>query len=197
MLSPAQAQHATMASTLIHQSGPAAFDYIFSHHHGIPVKQFLTEQFKGHHTMFSHRQHHVYMENDTLLGTLGLSDQSTHNKTLIYNAWHIYKHYGWRSIYKGLKFENRLVKPPKKRCLYLYHIAVNNQHQGKGIARKLIEFAEKTAKEQHYPAISLDVAKHNQRALNLYLGMGFKIISTQASYHKKLDDHIYMEKPVN
>jgi len=197
MLSPAQAQHGVTASELIHQSGPAAFDYIFSHHHGIPVKRFLEEQFKGKHTMFSHTQHYVYTENNKVIGTLALSDHKTHNKSFTHNAWNIFKYYGWRSIYKGLKFELKLVKPPKKKCLYLYHISVDEQHQGKGIARKLIEFAEQSAKEQHYPLLSLDVAKHNQRALNLYLGMGFNVISTQTSYHKKLDDHIYMEKPIN
>jgi hypothetical protein len=196
MISPAQAHHCKKASELIHQSGPASFDYIFNQHHGTAVKEFLCEQFQGRHTMFSHNLHHVYTQNNQVMGTLGLINQGKHSKSLPYNAWHIFKHYGWRSIYKGLKFEHKLVKPPKKKCLYLYHIAVCNEQQGRGIARKLIEFAEQTAKEQSYPLMSLDVAKHNQRALNLYLGMGFEIKSHQPSYHSKLDDHIYMEKSV-
>lgn len=196
MISPAKPYHCKQANELIHQSGPASFDYIFNQQHGIPVKEFLCEQFQGGNTIFSHQFHHVYTENNNAVATLGLIDQGKHNKSLLHNAWHIFKHYGWRSIYKGLRFEYKLVRPPKKKCLYLYHIAVCSQQQGKGIARKLINFAEQTAREQSYSTISLDVAKHNQRALNLYLGMGFEIKSHQTSYHAKLDDHIYMEKPV-
>lgn len=109
--------------------------------------------------MFSHNLHHVYTQNNQVLGTLGLINQDEHSKSLPYNA-------------------------------------LCNEQQDRGIARKLIEFAEQTAKEQSYPLMSLDVAKHNQRALNLYLGMDFEIKSHQPSYHSKLDDHIYMEKSV-
>ncbi len=193
-IQPAKQQHAGQASKLIRQSGPAAFDYIFDDAHGPDNLCFLRHEFRTPSTMFSHKFHWVYIENEQVLGTIAIFNKASHNKTFLANALAIFQNYGWRSICKGLKFELKLVKAPKKACLYIGHIAVDKDHQGKGIARQLIEFATQQAKEQGYAKLSLDVAAANQRALSLYLGLGFKKLATHASYHERLDDHIYMEK---
>jgi len=193
-IQPATPQHAQSASVLIHQSGPAAFDYIFDSRHGPDIQCFLRHEYRNPGTMFSFKHHFVYLENDQVVGTLAMFDKSSHNKTFLANALAIFQNYGWRSIVKGLKFELKLVMAPKKGCLYISHIAVDNEHQGKGIARQLIQYASEQAVKQGYNRLSLDVAAKNQRAKSLYLGLDFKVLTTHTSYHARLDDHIYMEK---
>ncbi len=193
-IQPATPQHAQSASVLIHQSGPAAFDYIFDSRHGPDIQCFLRHEFRNPGTMFSYKHHFVYLENDQVVGTLAMFDKSSHNRTFLANALAILQNYGWRAIFKGLKFELKLVKAPKKACLYIAHIAVDKNHQGKGIAHQLIQYATEQAQKQGYSHLSLDVAAKNQRAKGLYLGLDFKALVTHHSYHPKLDDHVYMEK---
>ena len=193
-IQPATPQHAQPASVLIRQSGPATFDYIFDANHGPDNLCFLRHEFRNPGTMFSYRHHFVYLENDQVVGTLAMFDKSSHNKTFLANALAIFQNYGWRSIVKGLKFELKLVMAPKKGCLYISHIAVDDRYQGKGIARQLIQYATEQGIKQGYSRLSLDVAAKNQRAKGLYLGLDFKVLTTHTSYHARLDDHIYMEK---
>jgi ribosomal protein S18 acetylase RimI-like enzyme len=193
-IQPASPQHAQSASALIHQSGPAAFDYIFDGAHGPENRCFLRHEFRNPGTMFSYKHHCVYMDNKQVVATLAMFDKTSHAKTFCANARAIFVNYGWRGIIKGLKFEYKLVKAPKKGCLYIGHIAVDQQHQGKGIARQLIQYASEHAIKQGIKIVSLDVAAHNQRARALYLGLGFKELRIHESYHANLDDHVYMEK---
>ena len=193
-IKPASSIHHNEASQLIFQSGPAAFEHIFNQGHGPNVVEFLSRCFKSKHTMFSHKYHLIWEENGKAIGTLGIFSKSLHDNLLFQNAASIYKHYGFRGIVKGLQFERKLVKPPKKDSLYIGHIAVNSKHREKGIARKLILAAEQQAKSKDIRYLDLDVAENNLRALGLYELLGFKQIKLNQSYHANLDNHIYMRK---
>ncbi len=195
-IQPANPQHAQPASALIRQSGPAAFDYIFDAAHGPENLCFLRHEFRNPGTMFSYKHHCVYLVNNQVVATLAMFDKTSHAKTFCANALAIFVNYGWRAIVKGLKFEWKLVKAPKKGCLYIGHIAVDQQHQGKGIAHQLIQYASEQAIERGFSTLSLDVAADNQRARALYLSLGFKELVAHKSYHANLDDHVYMEKPL-
>lgn len=196
MIQPAQSTHAHRACELLYESGPAAFSYIFCHSHGPEVKTFLRHLFRTKHTMFSHVNHLVCIDKNDVIATIGFFSRKSHNRTFIHNAINIFSQYGVRGIWKGLTFERHLVKPPKNDCLYLCHIAVHESQRGKGIATRLIKHMEKHAKQANYKKLSLDVAQNNHRAINLYLSLGFRIISLNESYTDKLDNHIYMEKAV-
>ena len=187
-------RHHAQASLLIHQSGPAAFEYIFHRSHGPNIKSYLSNQFRSDTTMFSHKHHIVWEENETAIGTIGIFTKKSHDQLFLQNAGSIFKHYGIRSILKGLKFELNLVKPPKRKRFYIGHIAVDKNHQGKGIARELIKEAENLARQNGFKVMALDVASKNYRALGLYELLGFKKIALNKSYNQALDDHIYMEK---
>lgn len=194
IIKPAQPIHAQQACELIYQSGPVAFDFIFNQQHGPDSRVFLRHLFRTRRSMFSHRHHLVCLNQDEVIGTLGSFSHKSLKQTFIANAYAIFRQYGCKGIIKGLKFERELVKPPKHDCLYLCHIAVDPSFQSKGIASKLIHQAALQAKEFGLGKLSLDVAQKNQRALNLYLSHGFKIMSIQNSYNSILDNHIYMEK---
>lgn len=193
-IQPAQPLHANNASELIYQSGPTAFNYIFSHQHGPDIKVFIRHLFRTEKSMFSHKHHLVCLDKGNVVGTIGSFSKRSHNTTLVANACAIFRQYGWRCVVKGLKFERELVKPPKADCLYLCHIAVKPSYQGQGIAGNLIRQMAIQAKALGFNKLSLDVAQTNQRALNVYLSHGFKIINIINSYNDILDNHIYMEK---
>lgn len=52
--------------------------------------------------------------------------------------------------------------------LYIHRLAVHPNFQGKGCAQKLMDFAEKYAKENEYNSIRLDTFSQNKRNLNFY-----------------------------
>ena len=57
--------------------------------------------------------------------------------------------------------------------LIMHRLAVHPEIQGKGIARKLIAFAEKRAELNGYQSIRLDTYAKNTKALELYTRLGY------------------------
>lgn len=189
----AESRDASQIAPLILSSGPVAFEYIFSRSHGPEVINFLNAEFARNRTMFSHRHHFVYDLGSEVMASIGSFDAASHGATFLGNAKAIFRHYGVRGILKGLIFELRLVKAPRKACLYLCHIAVRADSRGKGIAAQMINFMMKKGREGGYRYLSLDVAEKNTNAFRLYQKMGFKVIQRNMSYNKVLDNHLYME----
>ena len=52
--------------------------------------------------------------------------------------------------------------------LYIHRLAVHPKHQGKGIARKLLDFSEAYAREKKYDSIRLDTFSQNKRNQKIY-----------------------------
>ncbi|MFF2018760.1 GNAT family N-acetyltransferase [Paenibacillus sp. NPDC058177] len=59
--------------------------------------------------------------------------------------------------------------------LIMHRLAVHPEVQGKGIARKLIAFAEALALRNGYTSIRLDTYAKNTRALEIYPGLGYQL----------------------
>lgn len=59
------------------------------------------------------------------------------------------------------------------KVLYLHRLVVHPEHQGKGIGRTLLQFAEATAARNGYSSIRLDAYCGNPIALNLYERYGY------------------------
>ncbi|AHV98698.1 GNAT family N-acetyltransferase [Paenibacillus sabinae] len=59
--------------------------------------------------------------------------------------------------------------------LVMHRLAVHPQVQGKGIARRLISFAENFAADQGYKSIRMDTYAKNDKALELYRRLGYDI----------------------
>ncbi|WNS43383.1 GNAT family N-acetyltransferase [Paenibacillus sp. MMS20-IR301] len=57
--------------------------------------------------------------------------------------------------------------------LIMHRLAVHPEIQGKGIARRLIAFAEEFARSGGYSSIRLDTYAKNSRALKLYPALGY------------------------
>ena len=52
--------------------------------------------------------------------------------------------------------------------LYIHRLAVHPKHQGKGVARKLLDFSEHYAKNNKYDSIRLDTFSQNKRNQKIY-----------------------------
>ncbi|QWU15242.1 Acetyltransferase (GNAT) family protein [Paenibacillus sophorae] len=64
---------------------------------------------------------------------------------------------------------------PEGPNLIMHRLAVHPRVQGKGIARRLVAFAENFAAEQGYKSIRMDTYAKNAKALELYRRLGYEI----------------------
>ncbi len=58
---------------------------------------------------------------------------------------------------------------PKERSLIVHRLAVHPNFQGKGLASKLMDFAEEKARAENYLSVRLDAYSINERLLNFYI----------------------------
>lgn len=75
------------------------------------------------------------------------------------------------------------------RNIVVHRLAVHPSHQGKGIARKIMDFAEDFAKEKEYDAIRLDTFSQNSRNQRFYTNRGYTDLGPVYLKYKK--EHPY------
>jgi ribosomal protein S18 acetylase RimI-like enzyme len=69
--------------------------------------------------------------------------------------------------------------------LFLHCMAVHPAWQGKGIAKRMIDFAQNMAREEGFTCIRLDIYQTSEKAIQLCEKMSFKEIgSFQANYQR-------------
>ena len=73
--------------------------------------------------------------------------------------------------------------------IVVHRLAVRPDQQGKGIARMLMDFAEKWAKSHKYDAIRLDTFSQNPRNQRFYRNRGYTDLGSVFLKYKK--DHPY------
>jgi len=67
--------------------------------------------------------------------------------------------------------------------LTIYRLAVDPQWQGRGIARKLIAFAEQVARSKTFSCIRMDCYTKNRRAYELYCFLNYELRGTVTFPH--------------
>jgi GNAT superfamily N-acetyltransferase len=75
------------------------------------------------------------------------------------------------------------------RNIVVHRLAVSPDHQGKGIARKIMDFAEKWALENNFDAIRLDTFSQNPRNQRFYKNRGYTELGSVFLSYKK--EHPY------
>ena len=75
------------------------------------------------------------------------------------------------------------------RNIVVHRLAVRPDKQRRGIARRLMDFAEQWARENDYDAIRLDTFSQNPRNQRFYLNRGYTDLGTVYLKYKK--DHPY------
>lgn len=73
-------------------------------------------------------------------------------------------------------------------------VAITPERRGKGIAKLLLEHAEKTARSQSAEQIVLEVRASNLAALTLYETTGFVRSGIRKRYYEGTEDAVLMEK---
>ena len=64
-------------------------------------------------------------------------------------------------------------------CAFLYDIEVRPEHRGAGLGRALLAAAEQAARAGGAAALELNVFGGNARALRLYTGAGYTVVTQQ------------------
>jgi ribosomal protein S18 acetylase RimI-like enzyme len=75
------------------------------------------------------------------------------------------------------EYKNVNWKFPGK-TLVVHRLAIEPSYQRKGLAKMLMQFAEKRAKEGHYENIRLDAFIHNPASVALYERLGYRMAGT-------------------
>lgn len=78
--------------------------------------------------------------------------------------------------------------------LRMYSLAVSPVMRGKGLAKEMIYYSEKKAKQIGLNKLSLEVSEKNQAAIQLYQTAGFQIIQTKKDYYKDGSSALVMRK---
>ena len=63
---------------------------------------------------------------------------------------------------------------PNSKNLYVHRLAVHPEHQGKGYAQQLMDFAENYARVNGFTSIRLDTFSRNKRNQRFYEARGYK-----------------------
>lgn len=79
------------------------------------------------------------------------------------------------------------------RNLVVHRLAVHPDHQGKGIARKLMDFSEEFARKQGYNAIRLDTFSQNPRNQKFYRTRGYSELGSVFLKYKKAHPYFCYE----
>ena len=130
---------------------------------------------------FSHDISYVAIQNNEVLGeiTCGpLTEIENRMTPTVFQIITMNKLKPFRSIFKHPKKFYSLVtmNEGKEGDYHISMLATMPNARGKGVAQKLLAFAENKAKEAGYNKISLTVFKDNDKALKLYKKQGFEII---------------------
>ncbi|MYM64385.1 GNAT family N-acetyltransferase/peptidase C39 family protein [Pseudomaricurvus sp. HS19] len=82
------------------------------------------------------------------------------------------------------------------RLARLYSLAVLPAARGLGVARQLMEALEKGAAARGRLYMRLEVAKRNQRAIDLYQACGYQVFGEYFDYYEDHDDALRMQKKI-
>ena len=85
----------------------------------------------------------------------------------------------------------------KSRNLVVHRLAVDPIHQGKGIARKVMEFSENFAREHGYDSIRLDTFSQNRRNQRFYSVRGYADLGPVYLKYKKEYPYVCYELLIN
>jgi ribosomal protein S18 acetylase RimI-like enzyme len=199
----AEARDAEPAVPLIYSSGPAAFDYVFSHDRPGQAVAFLRFAFADGAGEFGFRNHVVALADDRIVAAGAAWDGRVALRFTLAAAAQILRFYGplraWGVIVRGLRVE-RVVRPPGADELYIAHLGVREELRGHGIGARLTRQLIASAEPRRHRVAALDVAVTNPRAEALYRRLGFQAealrSSTLGNRFHTVADHRRMTLPL-
>jgi ribosomal protein S18 acetylase RimI-like enzyme len=169
---------AAILSELIYDSGPDAWEYVFTTRTK-HAKEFAKYALEHHGGEFGYDCHTVVEYNGKIVG-IGAEYTGQNAFSFTWNgAKQILSFYPFPTslvvMVRGLQAES-IMKLPKKDVHYIGHLAIDPDYRGLGIGEKLVEFHVENARTLNRKKIELDVAETNPRAKKLYEKLGFSMI---------------------
>ena len=79
----------------------------------------------------------------------------------------------------------------KKKYYRLYSLAIGNDFQNKGLAKRILEYSFEKLKDKDF---SLEVKISNEVAINLYKKFGFEIKKVLKDYYEDCDGYLMYKK---
>ena len=79
----------------------------------------------------------------------------------------------------------------RKKYYRLYSLAIGNDFQNKGLAKRLLEYSLEKLKDKDF---SLEVKISNEVAINLYKKFGFEIKKVLKDYYEDCDGYLMYKK---
>lgn len=200
----ARPEDAVRAAPLIYSSGPAAFDFVFSHGTSVNALQYLERMFaepKGEFGYTHHRVAEIFKDGVGEVIGIGTSFAGPQVAGFTITALRqILGCYGLARgagvIRRGLQIE-RIVRPPKGEMHMISHIGVAPELRGRGIGTIIMEHLMAAGRERGRSVAALDVSVENPRAQALYERLGFIVTderpSTLRNETATVPDHRRME----
>ncbi|MGQ8338068.1 GNAT family N-acetyltransferase [Sunxiuqinia sp. A32] len=87
-----------------------------------------------------------------------------------------------------------LLKKKNSSYLRIYSLLVSPEYRGVGLAKKLLDYAERQAAVYEKNALSLEVSDSNTAAVTLYLKWGFQTVAEKPKYYKDGSTGLVMRK---
>ncbi len=191
------------AVPLIYSSGPAAFDYVFSHDRPGQALAFLRFAYTDGRGEFGYRNHTVAVRDGGVVGVGAAWDGRAGLRFMVAAAAQILRFYGplraWGVIVRGLKVE-QVIRQPTAAEFYVAHLGVREELRGRGVGERLIGELLTGAQPGRHRQAALDVAVTNPRAEALYARLGFRIEAlrraTLRNRYYAVGDHRRMSRPL-
>lgn len=173
------------AVPLIYESGPSAFNYVFTNHRTSAL-DFLAHAFQREGGEFSYDNHFAVLANGQFVGIGSIFSGPRASGFMWKDIQNILRHYRYRAIpvlIRGLKIE-QILKLPKKNEFCLAHLAISETERSKGYGEQLIQTLMQGVDKKPADYFVLDVSEENPRAQQLYERIGFKVHKHIRSTHK-------------
>lgn len=195
---PAVAADAPALAPLVYRSGPAAFDYAFSHgkRHALDFLRWTLARPAGE---FGHDLHWVGELDGRIVATGAAFSGARNLANSLAALGQIlgFYHLGAPGVIRrGLQLEQVIQPPPRDAC-YLAHLGVADDLTGQGIGRQLIDHLLHLGRLEGYHRAALDVSAANPRAQALYERLGFRVMLERPSGVPGIAAHRFMVRPLD
>ena len=197
---PARPEDAEAAVPLIYSSGPAAFDYVFSHETRLAATGYLRRALEHPNGEFGYRNH-VVVELDGQVVGAGAAYSGREAQSFMFTA--LRQIFGWYGLVSGVLVSRRglqverVVQAPKGDMHYITQLGVSPELRGHGIGRKLVDYLIELGRAKSRTLAALDVSVENPRAQALYERIGFTVTrelkSTMENSTARVPHHRRME----
>lgn len=171
LIRKAEVSDADVVATLILETGLRFLPLVFGPH----VKLILGRLIKTPGTVFYLDNIYVLeIEEGKVVGVLVAFPGSVIRKRALKTGIVLYQIMGFElikrlGIFRLVWMRNKV----RKDEFYISNVAVDRKHRGMGYGSKLMNYAEKLAKEHNLNRISLDVENTNSLAIELYKRLGY------------------------